>query len=204
MTTAAMVLGVVPLITATRRRRGVALRHGAGDRQRLGDRHAVHAVRRAGGLSAARRGPSFEGSGRCVGCAAARGDTAFVGGVAAVTAGCPRRCHVPRGTCPVPRSVSRMACAVSPVIARRVTSKQSPARRAFLGSLRRGLLRRFASRNDTRCRQWMQAAGAGYRRELMIWRYASSGNAFSDVVRTLPSLPSISVKRAATASSSAS
>ena len=48
------------------------------------------------------------------------------------------------------------------------------------------------------------ACPSGYRSELTIWRYASSGNAFSDVVRTLPSLPSISVKRAATASSGAS
>jgi multidrug efflux pump subunit AcrB len=43
MTTAAMVLGVVPLITGQRRRRGVALQHGPGDRQRPVDRHAVHA-----------------------------------------------------------------------------------------------------------------------------------------------------------------
>lgn len=43
-----------------------------------------------------------------------------------------------------------------------------------------------------------------YRNELMICRYASSGNAFIDVVRTLPCLPSNSVKRAATASSGAS
>ncbi len=43
-----------------------------------------------------------------------------------------------------------------------------------------------------------------YRKELMICRYASSGNAFSDVVRTLPSLPSNKRKRAATASSGAS
>ena len=42
------------------------------------------------------------------------------------------------------------------------------------------------------------------RSELTIWRNASSGNAFSDVVRTLPSLPSIKVNRAATASSGAS
>ncbi len=38
-----------------RRRRPVALQHGAGDRQRHLDRHAVHAVRRAGGLHADRR-----------------------------------------------------------------------------------------------------------------------------------------------------
>ena len=42
------------------------------------------------------------------------------------------------------------------------------------------------------------------RSELTIWRNASSGNAFSDVVRTLPSLPNIKVNRAATASSGAS
>ena len=52
MTTAAMVLGVMPLITAERRRRGVALPDGAGDRHRPVDRHAVHAVRGAGGLHA--------------------------------------------------------------------------------------------------------------------------------------------------------
>ncbi len=51
----------------------------------------------------------------------------------------------------------------------------------------------------------VRAAGPVIQRsELTIWRNASSGNAFSDVVRTLPSLPSISVNRAATASSGAS
>ena len=57
MTTAAMVLGVVPLIIASRRRRGVALQHGPGDRQRPVDRHAVHPVRAAGGLYGHRRPP---------------------------------------------------------------------------------------------------------------------------------------------------
>ena len=58
MTTAAMVLGVVPLIIATgagavsRFNMGLVIATGSGDR------HAVHAVRRAGGLYADRRGPS--------------------------------------------------------------------------------------------------------------------------------------------------
>ena len=45
-----------------RRRRGVALQHGPGDRRRPVDRHAVHAVRGAGGLSGARRGPLRAGA----------------------------------------------------------------------------------------------------------------------------------------------
>ena len=57
MTTAAMVLGVIPLVIATRRRRRVALQHGPGDRQRPVDRHAVHAVRGSRGLHADRRRP---------------------------------------------------------------------------------------------------------------------------------------------------
>ena len=57
MTTAAMVLGVVPLIIATgagavsRFNMGLVIATG------LSDRHAVHAVRGAGGLHADRRGP---------------------------------------------------------------------------------------------------------------------------------------------------
>ena len=57
MTTAAMVLGVVPLIVATGAGAVVAVQHGPGDRLRPDRRHAVHAVRRAGGLYADRRGP---------------------------------------------------------------------------------------------------------------------------------------------------
>src|SRR5579872_1358281 len=49
-----------------------------------------------------------------------------------------------------------------------------------------------------------QADRSNHRMVLTIWRNASSGKAFSEVVRTLPSLPSINVKRAATASSGAS
>jgi hypothetical protein len=52
--------------------------------------------------------------------------------------------------------------------------------------------------------QYALQAVPSQRNVLTIWRNASSGNAFSEVVRTLPSLPSISVKRAATASSGAS
>ena len=47
MTTAAMALGVVPLIIAAGRRRRGALLDGPGDLHRHPDRHAVHAVRRA-------------------------------------------------------------------------------------------------------------------------------------------------------------
>ena len=46
-----------------RRRRGVALQHGSGDRHRPVDRHAVHAVRGAGGVYADRRGPPCAGAG---------------------------------------------------------------------------------------------------------------------------------------------
>ena len=59
MTTAAMVLGVVPLITASgagavsRFDMGLVIATGTGDR------HAVHAVRGAGGLYADRRGSPY-------------------------------------------------------------------------------------------------------------------------------------------------
>jgi multidrug efflux pump len=48
----------VPADHGERRRRGVALPDGRGDRLGAVDRHAVHAVRGAGGLSGVRRGPS--------------------------------------------------------------------------------------------------------------------------------------------------
>ena len=58
MTTAAMVVGLFPLLTASRRRRRQPVRDRAGDRLRHADRHAVHAVRPARGLHHARRRPS--------------------------------------------------------------------------------------------------------------------------------------------------
>jgi hypothetical protein len=57
MTTAAMVLGVLPLIAANRRRRRVTLQFGSGDRLRAFDRHLVYTVRASRRLSRIRRGP---------------------------------------------------------------------------------------------------------------------------------------------------
>ena len=58
MTTAAMVLGVVPLIIATGAGAASRFNMGLVIATGLCDRHAVHAVRRAGRLHADRRGPS--------------------------------------------------------------------------------------------------------------------------------------------------
>ena len=57
MTTAAMVTGLIPLLTATRRRRGEPLLDRPRGRRGHVDRHAVHAVRAAGGLCGARHRP---------------------------------------------------------------------------------------------------------------------------------------------------
>ena len=62
MTTAAMVVGLVPLLTATRRRRGEPLLDRRRRRRRHVDRHAVHAVRAAGGLHGAGQGPRRRGA----------------------------------------------------------------------------------------------------------------------------------------------
>ena len=62
MTTAAMVLGVVPLIIAERRRRRGALLDGPGDRRRHVDRHALHAVRGADVLHPHRPRPALRGA----------------------------------------------------------------------------------------------------------------------------------------------
>ena len=58
MTTAAMVVGLFPLLAAQRRRRRQPVRDRAGDRVRHADRHAVHPVRPARGLHHAGRRPS--------------------------------------------------------------------------------------------------------------------------------------------------
>ena len=58
MTTAAMVLGVIPLVTATGAGAVSRFQMGVGHRHGPFDRHPVHAVRRAGGLSVARGGSS--------------------------------------------------------------------------------------------------------------------------------------------------
>ena len=60
MTTAAMVLGVVPLIVASGAGAVSRFNMGLVIATRAGDRHAVHAVRRAGGVHADRRGPPRE------------------------------------------------------------------------------------------------------------------------------------------------
>ena len=62
MTTAAMVVAMVPLLIAERRGRRQPLRHRRGDRRRHDHRHAVHPVRDAGGLYLPRQGPP-EGEG---------------------------------------------------------------------------------------------------------------------------------------------
>ena len=54
------------------------------------------------------------------------------------------------------------------------------------------------------CGACKAARAPHYPNDATICRYACSGNAFIEIVRTLPVLPSISVKRAATASSGAS
>ena len=57
MTTAAMVVGLFPLLAASRRRRRQPVRDRAGHRLGHADRHAVHPVRAAGGLHHAGRRP---------------------------------------------------------------------------------------------------------------------------------------------------
>ncbi len=57
MTTAAMVVGMVPLHHRQRRRRAQPLRHRHRHRRRHDHRHAVHAVRDAGGLHLHRARP---------------------------------------------------------------------------------------------------------------------------------------------------
>ena len=62
MTTAAMVVGLVPLVTAQRRRRGEPLLDRSRRRRRHVDRHPVHAVRVAGGVHGPGQGPRRRGA----------------------------------------------------------------------------------------------------------------------------------------------
>ncbi len=62
MTTAAMVVGLVPLVTAQRRGGGEPLLDRPRRRRRHDDRHAVHAVRLAGRVHGAGQGPRRRGA----------------------------------------------------------------------------------------------------------------------------------------------
>ena len=84
MTTAAMVLGVVPLITASGAGAASRFNMGAGDRQRPVDRHAVHAVRAAGGVSGHRGSPRGGSDGAAGGRPATSATTRHVRRVNAV------------------------------------------------------------------------------------------------------------------------